>query len=218
MTFTDVSDVGRPIVLVPVGSYEQHGPHLPPDTDTVIATVLCDEVSRHIDGLVITPPLGIGASGEHAGFTATLSVGTRVLADALVEIGRSADWASCVVFVNGHGGNVDAINIARTTLDHEGRRSFFWSPRLPEHGDFHAGRVETSVMMAIDPRRVRVDRLAAGNTKPLRETIDDLRTHGVRGVSANGVLGDPRDANLDEGRRIIDDWVSDLRRFIGSIT
>ena len=217
MTFTDVSDVGRPIVLVPVGSFEQHGPHLPPDTDTVIAVALCREAARRMAGLIVTPPIGIGASGEHAGFTATLSVGTRVLADALVEIGRSADWSRCVVFVNGHGGNSEAIAIARTTLEHEKRAVRFWSPRLPVDGDAHAGRVETSLMLAIDPGSVRTDLMRAGNATPLVDIIDDMRAHGVRGVSANGVLGDPTSSTTEEGRRIFDTWSSDLCGFIGSV-
>ena len=218
MTYTDVSDVGRPIVLVPIGSYEQHGPHLPPETDTVIAVALCHEAARRIGGLVVTPPVGIGASGEHAGFTATLSIGTRVLTDVLVEIGRSADWSRCVVFVNGHGGNLDAIRSARATLDHEERAVRFWSPRPPVDGDIHAGRVETSVMMAIAPGSVRSDRMTAGNTSPLDTIIDEMRIRGVRGVSTNGVLGDPSSSTIEEGRRILETWTADLCRIIGAVT
>ena len=217
MTFTDVSDVGRPIVLVPIGSFEQHGPHLPPDTDTVIAVAICRETAaRHGGGpvVVVTPPIGISASGEHAGFTATLSIGTRVLADVIVEIARSADWAEGVVFVNGHGGNLEALESARRVIESEGRRVRIWSPTSPAGGDAHAGHVETSVMLAIAPDAVNMSKAVAGNTAPLADMIAPLRTHGVRGVSTNGVLGDPTRANATTGRGILDEWVADLSHII----
>lgn len=220
MTITDVTDVGRPIVLIPLGSYEQHGPHLPADTDTVIAVSLCraarDIVARRPTGVdcVVAPPLGIGASGEHAGFTATLSMGTEVLAAALVEIVRSSDWTSGVIFVNGHGGNHDAIARARRVLVPEGRPVDFWSPSSPVDGDLHAGHTETSVMLALEPERVRLERVEVGNRSSADAISTELRDHGVRFVSTNGVLGDPTGAEASIGRSIFDRWVDDLCRII----
>lgn len=213
MTFSDVSDVGRPIVLVPLGSFEQHGPHLPPDTDTVIAVAVCHGAAsrmRDEHSLMITPPIGISASGEHAGFTATLSMGTAALTQVLVEIVRSSDWAERVVFVNGHGGNVGAIEAARRVIESEGRRVTFWSPSSPVGGDAHAGHVETSVMLAIAPESVHVSKAVVGNTESLDRLSDRLRSSGVHATSPNGVLGDPTRASADEGRVILDTWISDL--------
>lgn len=222
MTHTDVSDVGRPIVLIPLGSYEQHGPHLPPDTDTLIAEWLCraaaERIGNQTDGIrcLVTPPIGIGASGEHSGFTATLSVGSGVLADALVEIARSADWAARLVFVNGHGGNHDAINVARRIIESEKRPVDFWSPRGPGGGDLHAGHVETSVMMAIRPDAVRRERIVRGPDTGATDLVPVLRTRGVRAVSSNGVIGDPSRADAAAGRTILDSWLADLCGVLGS--
>ena len=109
MTWTDLVE---PIVVVPVGSCEQHGPHLPLHTDTLIATELARDLVARRDDAVVAPPITISASGEHQGFPGTLSIGSDVMADVVIEVARSADWAAGVVFVNGHGGNVAAMQRA----------------------------------------------------------------------------------------------------------
>jgi creatinine amidohydrolase/Fe(II)-dependent formamide hydrolase-like protein len=86
-------------VVIPVGSFEQHGPHLPLDTDTQIAAHLCTAATKGIDRVVIAPPLSITASGEHAGFPGTISIGTEALTTVIVELVRSCDWASGVILV-----------------------------------------------------------------------------------------------------------------------
>jgi creatinine amidohydrolase len=83
----------RAIVVVPVGSCEQHGPHLPLATDTIIAEQLC----KSIDNVVVAPSVAIAASGEHAGFPGTLSIGNEALTRVLIELGRSADWSATTV-------------------------------------------------------------------------------------------------------------------------
>ena len=202
------TDIHEPLLLVPVGSCEQHGPHLPLTTDTIIAEHLCSQV---IDVLV-TPPIGIAASGEHAGFPGTLSIGNEALTRMLIELGRSADWSKGIVFVNGHGGNTRAIALAVAALQAESRHVATWSPRL--HGDAHAGRTETSIMLAIAPHLVDMSRAVAGNTSPLSEIIDGIRTSGIKGVSESGVLGDPRGATGEEGQRLITEMIADLRSFV----
>lgn len=200
----------RPIVVVPVGSCEQHGAHLPLDTDTRIAVAVAERLaaSPGFDEIVVAPPIGITASGEHAGFAGTLSIGLEALEVVLVELCRSADWADGVIFVNGHGGNVAAVRTAVTTLQAEGRQVLSWWPRLS--GDAHAGRTETSLMLAIAPGSVDMARAHAGRTEPIGELIDTLRAEGVRGVSPSGVLGDPLGATADEGRQLLDLLVADL--------
>ena len=86
-------------------------PHLPLDTDTRIATAVASAVAERLTGdWLLAPAIGYGASGEHEGFPGTVSIGTAALQLLLVEFGRSAcNWASRLVFVNGHGGNVDAV-------------------------------------------------------------------------------------------------------------
>ncbi|MEZ5269935.1 MAG: creatininase family protein [Microthrixaceae bacterium] len=137
----------RWLLAVPVGSCEQHGPHLPLDTDTLIAVSLAESLARRRDDTLVAPAIGIGASGEHASFPGTLSIGTEALTDVLVELARSAlpdptgtattdlttaDLFSAVLFVNGHGGNVDALERARSLLGLESRRVDVWHPRCME--------------------------------------------------------------------------------------
>lgn len=204
-------DAPAPIVLIPVGSTEQHGPHLPIATDTIIAEELAERAIHHTDGLMVGPTISVGASGEHAGFAGTLSIGTSVMTAVVVELVRSADWAAGVVLVNGHGGNRDAIVAAIDTLTSEGRRALAWWPTWPHRrdggpADLHAGRIETSMMLAIDPGLVRLERAVAGPDA----SIDDLRRHGIRAVSDSGVLGDPDGASGREGERFITAFVEDL--------
>ncbi len=90
-----------PVLLVPVGSTEQHGPHLPLDVDTLIATAVCRGAAERLGrGVLVAPPVAYGASGEHEGFPGTLSIGTEALTVVLVELARSARrWAGRIVFV-----------------------------------------------------------------------------------------------------------------------
>jgi mycofactocin system creatininase family protein len=197
------------VLVIPLGSVEQHGPHLPLDTDTRIAVALAEGLAAARPDTVVAPALAFGASGEHAGFPGTLSIGTDALATMVVELVRSADHFAGVVLVNGHGGNLDALHAAGATLTAEGRPVVVWGPRVPR-GDAHAGRTETSILLALAPDCVRLDRAEPGATAPLEEVLDDLRAGGVAAVSPNGVLGDPTDASAREGAALLDRLVTDL--------
>lgn len=198
-------DIDRPIVVVPVGSCEQHGPHLPLDTDTVIATSLARTLAERRSDCVVSPPITVTASGEHRGFPGTLSIGTEIMAGLVVELARSADWAAGVVFVNGHGGNVTAMQRATEVFDIERRRVLVWWPHV-SGGDPHAGHTETSIMLALAPEAVRLDAARPGPVP----TLDALVREGVRPLSPTGVLGDPTDADGETGRRILDDLADQL--------
>lgn len=200
-----------PLVLVPVGSTEQHGPHLPMSTDTLIAEEIVARAMHLTDGLMVGPTIAVTASGEHAAFPGTLSIGTAVMHDVILELGRSADWAAGVVFVNGHGGNSGAVTAAVDTLRLEGRHVLSWWPKWPQRADggakdLHAGRIETSLMLAIDPGLVRLELAAPG----VDADLDELRRVGVRPVSSSGVLGDPTGASGGEGDQFITTFVNDL--------
>lgn len=212
-------DGTRPLLLVPIGSCEQHGPHLPLDTDTRIAVAIATRAAVALERVLVAPAIALGASGEHAGFPGTLSIGNEVLAAVVVELVRSADWAGHVVVVNGHGGNSASLEGAARVLHGEGRPTTIWSPSNETLAsiapvDAHAGRIETSVMLALAPWLVRRERAAAGDTRPLRETWPELRAGGVQAVSPNGVLGDPTGANAAEGHRLVAVMVDDLRRHL----
>ncbi len=192
-------------MVVPVGSCEQHGPHLPLHTDTVIAEALATALAERIGNCAVAPALSITASGEHQGFAGTLSIGNPAMAAVLVELVRSADWAAGVVLVNGHGGNVAAIEQAMVTVRAEHRHVLAWWPRI-EDGDLHAGRTETSLMLAISPDDVALDEATAGP----QPAIAELVANGVRALSPSGVLGDPAGASATEGRQLFDSLVAEL--------
>jgi creatinine amidohydrolase len=206
-------DVPIGVLAVPVGSTEQHGPHLPVTTDTDIAEAIVDSLSQRQPDVIVAPAVSYGSSGEHAGFAGTLSIGRDATELLLVELGRSgADSFGRTLLVSTHGGNADPVNRAVTRLREEGRDVRAWAPRW--EGDAHAGRVETSVMLAVAPDRVALDRAAPGNTAPLAELLPVLSTGGTRAVSENGVLGDPTGASADEGRRLLNAAIDDLEALV----
>ena len=190
------------LLAVPLGSCEQHGPHLPLDTDTRIAVALADRLARERADVVVAPALAYGASGEHADFAGTLSIGLDGLALVVVELVRSADAFAGVVVVNAHGGNMHALDGAVATLTNEGRRVLAWAPTVD--GDAHAGRTETSMLLELAPSVVQMGRAEAGVETPLAVLMPALRAGGVASVAPNGVLGDPTGASRDEGRRLLD--------------
>lgn len=201
------------MLIVPVGSTEQHGPHLPLDTDTRIAAAVSHALVEHLDDAspgdwVVAPPVHYGASGEHEGFPGTVSIGTAALRSLLLEYGRSAlSWASRLVFVNGHGGNVEALAAAVALLRQESR-DVGWVPCIAAGADAHAGHTETSVLLHISPGDVWADSLAPGNTAPLAELMPAMRSGGIAAVSEVGVLGDPTTATAAEGERIFAEMVN----------
>jgi len=201
---------GTTVLAVPLGSLEQHGPHLPLDTDTRIATVLAHGLAARRPGVAVAPALPYGASGEHAAFPGTLLIGHDVLRAVLVEVVRSGRGSfRGVVFVSAHGGNGEALDGAERWCAAEGDDVLVWRS-APAGGDAHAGRTETSIMLAIEPASVRRELARPGRTEPLEVLMPRLRAEGVRPVSSNGVLGDPTGASAEEGRALLDRLVSDL--------
>jgi mycofactocin precursor peptide peptidase len=228
MRWPEVDSGPRRLLVVPLGSLEQHGPHLPMDTDTRIAVAVASHASAGREGVGLAPPVAIGASGEHAAFPGTLSIGTQALTALLVELGRHASlhWPA-ILLVNGHGGNAPAIHAALTQLRAEGRDCHAWHAGLPKEqlaaagldacvADAHAGRFETSLLLAVAPALVRLDLATAGETRPLAEIMPALRSSGVRAVSSSGVLGDPSGASAEEGETLLGLLVASLGEAIES--
>jgi mycofactocin system creatininase family protein len=199
---TSPEAAGAGLVLVPLGSIEQHGPHLPLDTDTVIAEAVARGVADQLPGAWVAPALTYGSSGEHQSFPGTCSIGTEALSHVVVELARSLrTWASRVVIVNAHGGNVAGLSAADEVE---------WVPCAMEEVDLHAGFTETSLMLHLRPESVRLDRAEAGNTQPLTAILPTMMAGGVAAVSPNGVLGDPAGASAVEGERVLEAMVADV--------
>lgn len=217
-TTAAVASRGPALVLVPLGATEQHGPHLPLGTDTVVAQAVAVGAAAELGGapdVLVAPALPYGSSGEHQSFAGTVSIGTAALTTVLVELGRSmTTWAARVVLVNGHGGNVDALRHAVPLLREEGR-DVSWVP-CPVGRDAHAGLGETSVLLHVAPRLVDPGALEPGATAPLAELLPAMRAGGVAAVAPNGVLGDPTGADAAQGetllRAAVDTVVEAVRR------
>ncbi|WP_405139651.1 mycofactocin biosynthesis peptidyl-dipeptidase MftE [Nocardia sp. NBC_01388] len=191
------------LLAIPLGATEQHGPHLPLSTDTEVAVALCEALANSRDDVVIAPAVSYGSSGEHAGFAGTLSIGQDLTELVVTELGRSAcETFAHVLFVSAHGGNAGPLARAVARLRAESRDVHVCAPHWD--GDPHAGHIETALMLALRPESVQMARAETGNTRPLRELMPQLREHGVRAVSDNGILGDPMGATAFHGDLLLD--------------
>ncbi len=217
MTSNEVAGMGPATLLVPLGATEQHGPHLPLDTDTTIAEAWARRVAESMNGAgrptVVGPALAYGSSGEHQMFPGTVSIGADALRVVIVELTRSAlQTFDRVVYLSGHAGNLEPVADAVEQLVAEGHRVDHlvpaWPANLGWEIDAHAGRTETSLLLHLRPGDIRSGRAAPGDTRPLREIMAALRSGGVGVVSENGILGDPTDADRDEGRDLLADLVT----------
>jgi mycofactocin precursor peptide peptidase len=195
-------------LLIPLGATEQHGPHLPLETDTLIASAIGEAVAEGRDDVAVAPALPYGSSGEHSCFPGTLSVGQAALEAVVAELVRSARAFRDVTLLAWHGGNAEPLARAVARLREEGLTVHCWAP-VTEDGDAHAGWVETSLMLALASDLVRDER-PVGATEPLDLLLPRLRRHGVMAVSENGVLGDARGASAAAGHRLMTQFVAQI--------
>jgi creatinine amidohydrolase len=202
--------------LIPVGATEQHGPHLPTGTDTIVAQALCDAVSGNT-GAPVLPAIPVACSyGHGTELPGTLSLSPELLAAVCRQY---VEWAATsgltrILFVNSHFGNAASLGIA---TDHlrlfrpDLRVGFvnWWSAdpevareTVVEGDDVHAHRAETSLMLAIAPDLVHLDRLATSDDPD--RTADLVFRYTAPALSTNGVTGRPSEATPELGQRLLD--------------
>ena len=210
------------VLVLPLGSFEQHGPHLPLDTDTIIIDAVVAQALEtstiDSDSFMVAPTIAISASDEHAGLRGTLSTGSAALADSVVAICRSASWTQGICIVNGHGGNTDALASITSALTYENIRHSMWSLPSYEGADMHAGHTETSVMLHVAPAKVQTDLIAPGTVGDASSLLAQMRTSGVAGVSANGVLGNPTTATSEHGVAVMKLYSASLASHLATLS
>ncbi|MEZ5266236.1 MAG: creatininase family protein [Acidimicrobiales bacterium] len=213
---------GREVGLVPVGAVEQHGPHLPTGTDTIIAERLCELASERT-GCPVLPAIAFGASYGHGTvLPGTLSWPPELLAASAVQ---TAQWAATsglrrLIFVNAHLNNVAALSMAtdHLRLHRPDLRVAYvsWFGLDPTVGaecvadgdDVHANRAETAIMLALAPDLVDVDAMV--------DADDEDRTGGLvfrytaPSLSTNGVTGRPSEATTELGAKLVELTVTAL--------
>lgn len=204
----------QPLLIVPLGSTEQHGPHLPFDVDARVAEAVGRAAGARLATadrrVAVAPVLAYGSSGEHQQFPGTLSIGRDALRLLLVELVRSASsWAAQVALITGHGGNAPVLSDVVPSMRGEGH-DVAWLGCDELGGDAHAGRTETSLMLHFDPTRVTPYDEVKGATAPLSDLMPELTAGRLRELSASGVLGDPRGATAAEGAALLAAVVVDV--------
>jgi len=210
------------LAFVPLGSTEQHGPHLPEATDAIIAEGFAREAARRT-GYLCTPTVDIGVSPHHRQFHGTMWVDAPVFRDYVESLTRNLTYHGIdrVIFVNAHGGNVDHLReVGRRLRDAGDCYAIEWmwdesiTDRIEEVFETpgpHGGPKETSLVWHLEPDLVREDRIEDARDGGLTEFGEDTgRVHGARTFydaidnTENGVLGDQTDASPEVGEELFE--------------
>jgi creatinine amidohydrolase len=210
---------GRDTAVIAFGATEQHGHHMPLATDALLGDHFARRLADRLDAFV-APTVRVGCSRHHLAFPGTLSVADEtfhaIVADLVASL-AGAGFAR-IVLVPTHGGNFGplAAGVERLPVDHRervvaitdlgvflriaqlGEREF--DVPLPE-GGLHAGEWETSLMLAVHPELVHMDRAKPGFVGDPQDSIASLFDAGVDSISDNGAIGDPGRASAEHGRR-----------------
>ena len=193
------------IVIIPTGSTEQHGVHLPLNTDANTSFEIAKRTAEAIDDfpVLVLPPLWMGYSPMHMTRHGTITLKYHTLVEVLTQVGESvyAHGFKRVLFLNGHGGNIGAIASLRMKLAYESHcppsmaLGWWQVPSIAKLGPIqdHAGEIETSLQLYLQPELVDKDSLSW----------------------TEGVLGDPSKGTAERGEGIIKDVVNDLVKFLG---
>ncbi|ERG88372.1 MAG: uncharacterized protein, putative amidase [halophilic archaeon J07HX5] len=221
------------LALVPLGSTEQHGPHLPLATDHLIAEAFAREAAARA-GVLCTPTITVGVSPHHKQFAGTMWVDAPVFRDYVESLTRNLAYHGIdrVIYVNAHGGNVSHLReVGRRLRDEELLYAIEWMwnnsieelvEEVFEQTGPHGGPKETALIQYLAGELVREDRLtdARDNGLTAWENADGLTVHGARTFydsadnTDNGVLGDQTDATAEKGERLFEAATAQLVRLV----
>ncbi|HVT11691.1 MAG TPA: creatininase family protein [Fimbriimonadaceae bacterium] len=233
LTWMEVDALTREVVvLIPTGSCEQHGPHLPLFTDSILATAAAEAVEQRLPKKVLlTPTLWLGASGRHLAMAGTLSGSFSAYMEALKSVVESLQPHGFHKFyaLNGHGGNTEPNGIAlremkakypNATFGHAGYFSFIGGEienvmTGPYRDIRHACEAETSLMMYVAPDLVRTDLLRDDGLTPEPPVVGVI--HHFDEMSEQGSIGYATLATAEKGRRLFELAVAGCVREIEAI-
>jgi creatinine amidohydrolase len=200
-------EAGESLCVLPVGATEQHGPHLPIGTDTMIATALCEAASART-GVPLLPTLWVSSSHAHTtAWPGTISLPPRDAIGVVVEIGSwvAASGFAKFLIVNAHAGNAGMLKVATEELRHQARIRpglLHWfelegvrEKVTADAGDWHANAAETALMLHLHPELV--DRAAIRDDAD--RTGDLVLSYTVRETSREGHTGAPSQATASDG-------------------
>ena len=205
----------KQIAIIPVGSIEQHGPHLPISTDSDIVTEIAFRLSEKINGLLL-PTISYGISSEHFPFF-NLSVKKSTLSKILEDVCESLikNGISRILIINGHYGNLDSLRGFEKKNSRRKIKIFSYWKYMSREFD-HAGNVETSMMLAISKnvnmKKAKKGFDTEGMSKQEISRINKLAQKSFPKVTGNGVWGDPTKSSAKLGREIIKEVVDNLAK------
>ena len=204
----------KQIAIIPVGSIEQHGPHLPISTDSDIVTEISLRFSKKVDGILL-PTINYGISDEHFPFF-NLSVKKSTLSKMLDDICGSLikNGISRILIINGHYGNLDSLKDFERKKKKSRKIKVLSYWKYMDREFDHAGNVETSIMLAISKnvkmKNAKKGFQTDGMSKQEISKINRLAQKSFPKVTGNGVWGDPTKSSAKLGRKIINEVVNNL--------
>ena len=227
-TSSDEAQRGATVAMLPVGSFEQHGDHLPLTTDTIVACVIANRLATTYNALLL-PPVTISCSHEHEGFEGTVSISSRTLIAIIDDVQSSLARSGIkhLVLVNGHGGNYVLSNIAQeaNVTEHRvalfpGREDFRVARERAEmvtttSEDMHGGEWETSILLHSYPHLVRSTYSQNDHDAPQRP---HLLITGIRAYATKGIIGRPSVASAAKGQAALDSLASSFSDVLKVLT
>ena len=235
MTWPEVREElsrGRTTVVVPFGAFEQHGPHLPLGTDAIFGDEIGLAVAERLDAF-LAPTVRVGFSPHHMAFAGTLTVDEETfhsVARAMVRALAGHGFRR-IVLLPTHGGNFRPLGAAVSGLAPIDGVKVITFPDVgmllsailpvasamgltPAEGGVHAGEWETSMMLALRPELVRMERAEEGYVGDLAAGVQRFFNEGVHVLAENGIFGDPRRASAEAGRKYIRNIVETIVRTV----
>lgn len=227
-TSTDEAKRSATVAMLPVGSFEQHGDHLPLATDTIIACVIANRLATTYNALLL-PPVTMSCSHEHESFDGTVSISPRTLIAIIDDVQSSLARSGIkyLVLVNGHGGNYVLSNVAQEANVTErrvalfpGREDFRIARERAEmetttSEDMHGGEWETSILLHSHPHLVRSTYSQSDHDAPQRP---HLLITGIRAYATRGIVGRPSVASAAKGRAALDSLTSSFSDVLKILT